>query len=410
MFRKLRIKFFWGSTLVLLLVISIVVGITYWATSYIITRQTQVFVDLIMENGGTLPEKKTFNSGQQTFLALNDESIHEARFFSAKFSENEERLISLHLSAFSEESAISLARITLEMRNDTGRISAPGNRVLQYGRQADTDGNTLVVIVDATSRYALVRLIVICMAGLWFIVLLLYMLIMAHFSRKLIRPFIENDERQKRFVTNASHELKTPLAVISANNEMTEAIGGKTKWTESTGRQVKRLQSLIEDLVVLTRLDEMEEIALTEIDCSALVRETAESFRSVIESSGKTYLCDIEEDVHASGEKRAVQQLVTILLDNASKYCDDNGTIRIRLKKLKGKGAQCVISNTYADGASVDISRFFERFYRQDESHNSGKSGFGIGLSMAKEITERLRGKIKASYSDNTISFTVELQ
>ena len=130
----------------------------------------------------------------------------------------------------------------------------------------------------------------------------------------------------------------------------------------------------------------------------------------MIESSGKTYLCDIEEDVHASGEKRAVQQLVTILLDNASKYCDDNGTIRIRLKKLKGKGAQCVISNTYADGASVDISRFFERFYRQDESHNSGKSGFGIGLSMAKEITERLRGKIKASYSDNTISFTVELQ
>lgn len=410
MFKRLRIKFLWGSSLVLLLVISLVIGITYWATSHIITRQTQVFIDLILENGGILPEKSEFDPRQQTFLALNDESIHEARYFSVKFSDNEESLVSIRLAALSKEGAISLAERIMEMQSETGRISAPGNRVLHYGRRAETDGSTLVVIVDATSRYALMRLIVTCMAGLWLIVLLLYILVMIHFSRKLVRPFVENDERQKRFVTNASHELKTPLAVISANNEMAEAIDGKTKWTESTGRQVKRLQSLIEDLVVLTRLDEMEEIALTDIDCSALVRETAESFRSVVESSGKIYLCDIEDDVHALGEKRAVQQLATILLDNASKYCDDNGTVSIKLKKLKGKGALCIVSNTFTDGASVDISRFFERFYRQDESHNSSKSGFGIGLSMAKEITERLKGKIRASYSNNTISFTVELQ
>ena len=410
MFKKLRLKFLWGSALILLLVIALVVGIIYWATSHTITRQTQVFIDLILENDGVLPEQSAFDPQQQTFLALNDESIHEARYFSVRFSGEDESLVSIRIAALSEEGAIDLAKRVVGRKSESGRISAPGGHVLQYARQTEEDGSTLVVIVDATSRYGLTRLIMTYMTGLWSIVLLLYVLLMIHFSKKLVQPFIENDERQKRFITNASHELKTPLAVISANNEMTEAVSGKTKWTESTGRQVKRLQSLIEDLVVLTRLDEMAEIALTDIDCSALVLETVESFRDVIESSGRTYRCEIEPNIHVQGEQRAIQQLTSILLDNAAKYCDEGGTITVKLSgKSKGKGAVCSISNTYAAGANEDTSRFFERFYRQDESHNSGKSGFGIGLSMAKEITERLKGKIRVDYSVDTISLSVEL-
>ena len=410
MLKRLRLKFLWGSILVLLLVIALVISIINWATSHTITQQTQVFIDLILENGGVLPEQNAFDPRQQAFLALNDESIHEARYFSVRFFCEDEILVSIRIAALSEENAIDLAKKVLDRKSETGRIPAPGGRILQYARQTELDGSTLVVIVDATSRYDLTRLIMTYMTGLWSIVLILYILLMIHFSRKLVQPFIKNDERQKRFITNASHELKTPLAVISANNEMTEAVTGKTKWTESTGRQVKRLQSLIEDLVVLTRLDEMAEIALTDIDCSALVLETAESFRSVIESSGKAYRCEIEPNVHVQGEQRAIQQLTSILMDNAAKYCDEGGTITVKLsRKRGGKGAVCSISNTYAAGANEDISRFFERFYRQDESHNSGKPGFGIGLSMAKEITERLKGKIRVDYSVDTISLSVEL-
>ncbi len=410
MFKKLRLKFLWGSTLVLLLVIALVVGIIYWATSHTITQQTQVFIDLILGNDGILPEQNAFDPRQQTFLALNDESIHEARYFSVRFSGENESLVSIRIAALSEEGAIDLAKRVIGRESETGRISAPGGHILQYARQADEDGSTLVVIVDATSRYGLMRLIMTYMASLWCFVLLLYVLLMIHYSKKLVQPFVENDERQKRFITNASHELKTPLAVISANNEMMEAVSGKAKWTESTGRQVKRLQSLIEDLVVLTRLDEMAEIALTRIDCSALVLETAESFRDVIEASGKTYHCEIEPDIHVQGEKRAIQQLTSILLDNAAKYCDEGGTITVKLsRKSKGKEAVCSISNTYAAGANEDTSHFFERFYRQDESHSSEKTGFGIGLSMAKEITERLKGRIRVSYSNQTIYFIFEL-
>ena len=272
------------------------------------------------------------------------------------------------------------------------------------------DGSVMVVMIDSTSRYGLVRLVMMYMFALWLTVLILYVIVMGHFSKKLIHPFIENDEKQKRFITNASHELKTPLAVISANTEMTEVLGGKNKWTESTRRQIKRLQTLIEDLVVLTRLDEMKESELTDVDLSAVVAESSEPFRSVAENDGKRFTVDIAPDIRINGDKRGLQQIVSILLDNAVKYCDANGSITVRLEsRARGKGAKIVITNTYVDGKDVDTSRFFERFYRQDESHNSEKSGFGIGLSMAKEITERMKGKLRVNYSGDTISFTVEV-
>ena len=233
---------------------------------------------------------------------------------------------------------------------------------------------------------------------------------MGRYSRNLVQPFIENDEKQKRFITNASHESKTPLAVISANTEMTEAVGGKTKWTESTRRQVGKLQTLIEDLVVLSRLDEMRDLPLTEMDLSALTTETVESLRDVIEGSGRQLIVDIAPGLWGKVERRSFQQLVSILLDNASKYCDENGKVEVKLVPQKrGKGVGLTISNTYAEGKNVDYSRFFERFYREDASHNSAKAGFGIGLSMGKEIVGRLDGKIKVSYADDVISFDIIL-
>ena len=171
---------------------------------------------------------------------------------------------------------------------------------------------------------------------------------------------------------------------------------------------MKRLQSLIEDLVVLARLDEMKELPLTEVDFSAVAAESAEPFRSVVEGGGMRFDCDIPPGISVKAEKRALHQLCTILLDNAAKYCDAGGAVAVRLA-ARGRGARFSVSNTYAEGKGVDYARFFERFYRQDESHNSGKSGFGIGLSMGREIAERMKGKLKVGYAGDTITFTVEL-
>ncbi len=282
MFKKLQRKFMVVSTLVLLLVIGVVGGVVYWIATGILMSQTGVLVNLILGNDGSLPPHESdFDSTQERFLALNVESIHEARFFSAKQTDEGIEIIATHIAAISEEDEIALAEKALERRASEGRISIAGNRILHYARRSMDDGSVMVVMIDSTSRYGLVRLVMMYMFALWLTVLILYVIVMGHFSKKLIHPFIENDEKQKRFITNASHELKTPLAVISANTEMTEVLGGKNKWTESTRRQIKRLQTLIEDLVVLTRLDEMKESELTDVDLSAVVAESSEPFRSV---------------------------------------------------------------------------------------------------------------------------------
>lgn len=410
MFSKLRFKFMWVSTLVLLLVICIVVSAVYWITMGSIMSQTDVLMELILDNDGDLPERSEFNASQERYLALNTESLYEARFFSARETDGDLALLTFHIAALSREDALALAETALSRRGEIGRINVTGDRKFHFCRREADDGSTMIVVLDATSRYGLLRLIMTYMSALWLAVLLLYLIIMGHYSKKLVQPFVENDERQKRFITNASHELKTPLAVISANTEMTEALGGKSKWTESTRRQIRRLQALIEDLVVLARLDEMKDADISDVDLSAIVSETAEPFRSVAESAGKEFRTEVVSGVHVDGDKRGMQQVISILLDNAVKYCDGNGMIAVRLEaRPRGKGARIVVSNTYKAGKDVDMSRFFERFYRQDESHNSEKSGFGIGLSMAKEIVERMKGRLRVDYKDGVISFTMDI-
>ncbi len=409
MYKRLRRTFLLVSTLILFLVIVLVNSGIYLATSNIIFNQTRVLTDLILDNDGQLPAQAAFDRDQEIFLALTDETLHEIRFFSVLINgEQADIIANNHTFSVRTEDGLSLAQEAAGKRSDSGTIRIQNGITLLYRVREREDGSVLVVFVDISSRISLIRLIMVYIVALWAIVLLLYVILMTHYSRRLIKPFIENDERQKRFITNASHELKTPLAVISANTEMTELTGGKSKWTDSTRRQVKKLQNLVEDLVVLTRLNEMKDIAKTPVDFSAVTKEVSEPFVSVIEGSGKAFRREIEEDLYVLGDRRSVQQIVSILMDNAAKYCDEGGEVALALK-LHGKSCQLAISNTYAEGKDLDYSRFFERFYRQDESHNSEKSGFGIGLSMGKEITENLRGHLRVSWADRIITFTAEL-
>lgn len=154
----------------------------------------------------------------------------------------------------------------------------------------------------------------------------------------------------------------------------------------------------------------MKDTDMADVDISVIVSDVSESFKSVAENSGKSFNAEITPDLNIKCDKRSVQHVVSVLLDNAVKYCDEGGNISVRLgSSNRGKGTHISVSNTYAEGKNTDISKFFERFYRNDESHNSEKAGFGIGLSIAKEIVERMKGKMKVDYSGNTISFTVDI-
>ena len=246
--------------------------------------------------------------------------------------------------------------------------------------------------------------------------------IMRLLSKGFVRTEVENVEKQKQFITNASHELKTPLAVIKANTEMQEMMDGESEWSQSTLRQVDRMTGLIGNLVQIARAQEMTDGELAPTDIAAAVSETADSFAPVAASDGKKLEKEIPDSLVTKSSDSSMRQLTSLLIDNAIKYCDDGGTIKVELTRSR-RGAVLTVSNDYAEGANVDYTRFFERFYRQDEAHTisagtvtgssegssgerTGKSGYGIGLSIAESLVKSMKGSIDVSWDKGRILFT----
>ena len=282
-----------------------------------------------------------------------------------------------------------------------------GNIGVYYHLLRQTTDGYIVAFFDSSSQiYGMQRLLfasmVICLGVLIIVFWPVYYL-----SDRMIQPELRNIERQKQFITNASHELKTPLAVIRANTELVELMNGESEWTTSTLRQVDRMNGLIKNLVTIARAEEKaDKSAMAEIDVSAAVKDTADTFAPVATQDGKELVREIEENVRMVADEATVRQLTSLLLDNAIKYCDDGGRVVCQLSRRgKGKGIRLSVSNSYAAGESIDYSRFFERFYREDSSHNTEKGGYGIGLSIAESIVSSYNGTISASWKNGMISF-----
>ena len=269
----------------------------------------------------------------------------------------------------------------------------------------------MIVVLDVTAYQQSFQDLLSISVMLAILGFIFFMAIVVGLSSLMIKPFVENYEKQRRFITNAGHELKTPLAIIAANNELIEMVAGESEWTKSTDDQVKRLTKLIDRLVSLARLEEQPDMVLKEVDFSAITQDAAADFKSVIVKDDKTLELDIQPDISVKAEEKALFEMVSILTDNANKYCDQNGTVKVQLDTVghTRKRGRLKISNTYAAGEDVDYSRFFERFYREDESHNSQKKGYGIGLSMAQSIVKAFKGQINISYKNKLITFTVTI-
>ncbi len=274
------------------------------------------------------------------------------------------------------------------------------------------DGTIDIVFLNYTEVHNWQRQLLDMSVIIAFLSVFVFWLVVVSLSRRAVEPSIKTLQTQKRFITNASHELKTPVSIISADAEVLEAVNGENEWTRSIINQSKRLNDLISALVSLTKAGENEKFHLADVDMTQLATKAAQDFAPVIQQAGKTLQTHIQDDVHAQAELRSITEVLNILLDNSAKYCDDGGMVDITLAPRQGirGGVALTVSNDYKDGAGQDYSRFFERFYRADESHNSGKQGFGIGLAMAQELVTRMNGTVDASWHDGRISFTVNLR
>ncbi len=222
---------------------------------------------------------------------------------------------------------------------------------------------------------------------------LLVLLIIIFASGRAVKPIAESYSRQKQFVTDAGHELKTPLTVISANNELARIIYGGCEWFDGIDAQVAKMNSLIHSLITLARMDEEQAPVFTSFNLSDAVYDTAKSFEQLIHGGQKLITFDIADDIYYLGDESKLRQVVSILMDNAAKYCDKNGKISVKLTMDKQIRLQVI--NDYAQATACDLSRVFERFYRADKARTPDGS-YGLGLPIAKSIVELHKGEIHA--------------
>ena len=310
----------------------------------------------------------------------------------------------LHIAAVAEEHARQYAQAVFEGGKEKGIYHS-----YRFKKVQKEDGTFLIIFVDLTlgilNAYTLLFQSLLIGA---FALIAMFILVFI-FSGQAVAPVVESLEKQKRFITDAGHELKTPLAVISANVDVLELESGKTEWTTSIRNQVKRLNSLVKNMLTLSRMDEESmHIVYSDFDLSASVKETAESFQAIAEAKKKQYQTDIAEGIHLTGDRNSINQLTSLLLDNAMKYSSENGFVHLTL--TKDKNIVLEVSNSCDTMPEGNLDRLFDRFYRADSSRSRETGGFGIGLSVARAIAMSHGGNIKAAKDgDRIIRFIVTL-
>lgn len=340
-----------------------------------------------------------------------------------------------HFDDFSPETPFEIRYFTVTLNNDgkvtdsdTGKIAAiTSEQAQKYAKEVykskekgfkniyrynviKNQNNIDVIFVDCRKE------ILDCRNVLWISIrvsalgLIAVFVLVLIFSKMVFRPVAKTYEKQKRFITDASHELKTPLTIIDANTEVMEMERGENQWSKSTKKQVERLSYLVEQLVVLNRLDEGNYTGeKTEFSISDAVFDSINPFEIIAEKEEKRLIMHIAENLNYKGDECMIRQLSSILLDNALKYSKDKGIIEVALYQ---KGRK-IIFEVYNETGQVEQGNnniLFERFYRTDRSRNSKTGGTGIGLSIAKGIVEAQKGKINAFSKDGkSLNVVVEL-
>ncbi len=407
MIRRLRYRFILAATAALIAAMVLTMTVVLVLSSRRIDAQYAGVLDAILDNDGQLPKLVPDEDGR---ISLDEmpELMYEIRFFTVTVGSDGaavDRDVE-HITTVSAQAADRIAERAARAHRAYGRLRMD-RAWYSYGSREEGEGR-LFAFIDVTSRAWILEEIRAYMGLVSVCIVVFFLLIIFRYSRRIIAPYVESMEKQQQFITNASHELKTPLAVISANTEMTEMLSGETKWTKSTLKQVERLNGLVARLVTLARMREKKSEDLMPVDMSRIASEEADNFEDVVTISGKSFSKNVEGSVIVRGDEKSLREMCTILLDNAAKYCDEGGRVSISL--TGGRHPVLTVSNTYAGDGKVDTSRFFDRFYRQDGSRNSQKQGYGIGLSIAQDIAFHMDATLRCTFRDGVISFAVTMK
>lgn len=408
MIKELRKKFICISMMSIASIVLLITVLMNIIVKINFDKEADRSLSLLANSDGDISKLINFK-GSEIDLPLEDSSVeinpeykYIIRYFMVTYTENKDPISDLSHISIDESTALNLADKAISSQKKSGYL-----KNFKYLIVKD-DLKTKLFFLDCFESIKIqnVILIISLLIGL---VIIIFMFILTYiFSNKAIKPFVDNVYRQKQFITDASHEIKTPLAIISANTDILELTSGKNEWIESIQKQIVNLNNLVKDLITLSRMEEkIMGVDLDNLPLSDIMNNSLSEFSTVAKNNNKVLVPNIQENITIKGNSYDIKMLISILIDNAIKYANDNSEIKVNLSSYKKK-AIITISNKCDDMDKSETKKIFSRFYRTDNSRVKETSGHGIGLSIATAIVTRHKGTISADFiNDNTICFKV---
>ena len=401
---KKRFIFFTMAAVTCLLVfIVLAINALNWV---MLEHQADMVMETLVDADGSF-QKMDFDRPPPFSRPLDMDRMRASRFFVVQI-DTSGTIVNVNtdqISAIDRSTAEGYAQKVLGTEKSSGRVDRYKFAVKQLGP------NRLVFFMDTSEQSENFRMVLFASCAIamlcWSILLLIVFLL----SGKVIRPVLVGMEKQKQFITNAGHEMKTPLAIIQSNNDTMALIHGENKYNVHIRNQTKRLNVLMSNLLTLAKLDEEIPLPTETVNVSEVINELLPVYREEAQNRGLDFRAQIEPDIVIQTNPGSFRQLVTILLDNALKYTLESGNILLSLAR-EGRHIRMIAENTCDPSLEPEPERLFERFYRGDSARTQEKntSGYGIGLSAARAICENFGGRLTAEYpTSENIRFTARV-
>lgn len=396
MIRKLKIKFMilsMTSLFGLLAVIIVGMNIINYNT---VVKEADETLSILSRNKGEFPDFENIMEKKPP-RDFSPELKYESRYFSILLTGSGDviQVETSRIAAVDTGEAIDYAEEAMEDRNGRGFVDHFRFAVYEEGDMIR------ITFLDCGRKIDFFYDFLFASCGMAFAGFIIVLLVIFFFAGRIIRPISESYEKQKRFITDAGHEIKTPLTIINANVDLLEMELEENECLEDIRQQAKRLTTLTNDLVYLARMEESEKsLPMIDFPVSEVVLETAASFKALAQTQNTEFICSIQPLLSMKGNSKSIQQLVSILMDNALKYTPQGGRISLKLEKKNRTLCLTVFNTTETAITQESLGHVFERFYRTDPSRNSATGGYGIGLSVAKAIVAAHNGKIQAGSLD----------
>ncbi len=402
MIKKLRRKFLLIAMGSVILVLGSIIAFINVMNYSRVNDSSERVLSVLIENEGEFPPM--YPTQPENGNGITPETPFTSRYFTVVIDENGNAVQTdvSKIAGISEETAQDYAELLAAQGSTSGMYDD-----FKYGATS-VEGGTMYVFLDCEKDMFIFRNFLNLSVTISVCALLVIFILVFILSKMILKPVEESYRRQKSFITNASHDIKTPLTIIGAQTDVIELETGKSEWTDEIKAQIGRLSALTDKLVFLSKMEEDKyQPEFAEFSLTDAVFEMTQAYAGVARERGFTFDCEIAENLRYVGNEDMIKQAIALIMDNAIKYTNENGKIAIRLKQ-NGKNVLLSFYNTVEEIAQGKHDEIFDRFYRVDRSRNSKTGGNGIGLSVVKAIVTMHKGNVSA-YSEDGKSIQINL-